>query len=58
MFSLFKSDPIKKLNKVYHTKLEQAMRAQRAGDIRLYSTITAEAEEIRTQIEGLEEKAN
>ena len=55
MFSLFKSDPIKKLRKAYDIKLEQAMLLQRNGDIRNYSTKTAEAEAIWAQIEALEE---
>ena len=54
MFSLFKKDPAKKLNEMYRAKLEQAMYAQRNGDIHAYSMITAEAEEIREKIEALE----
>ncbi len=54
MFSLFKSDPVKKLRKAYDIKLEQAMLLQRNGDIRNYSTKTAEAEAIWAQIEALE----
>ncbi|MBU2895034.1 Lacal_2735 family protein [Colwellia sp. D2M02] len=54
MFSIFKRDPIKKLNKLYEAKLEQAMYAQRNGDIRSYSMITAEAEVIASQIKELE----
>lgn len=54
MFSLFKSDPIKKLRKAYNAKLEQAMQSQRNGDIRTYSTLTAEAEKMRAEIEVLE----
>ncbi|WP_413698804.1 DUF6435 family protein [Psychromonas sp. KJ10-10] len=54
MFSFFKKDPIKSLNKDYFQKLEQAMNAQRNGDIKSYSIITAEAEEIRVKIENLE----
>ena len=54
MFSFFKKDPIKSLNKQYFQKLEQAMHAQRNGDIRSYSMITSEAEEIRMKIEALE----
>lgn len=50
MFSFFKKDPVKKLTKQYYEKLEAAMQAQRAGDIRGYSRITAEAEQIKTQI--------
>ncbi|WP_285162950.1 DUF6435 family protein [Shewanella goraebulensis] len=54
MFSIFKQDPIKKLNKAYEAKLEQAMYAQRNGDIKSYSMITAEAEDIVKQIQELE----
>jgi hypothetical protein len=56
MFSIFKKDPLKKLNKKYEAKLEQAMHAQRDGDIKGYSMITAEAEEIANEIQAL--KAN
>lgn len=45
MHSIFKSDPTKKPSKGDYFKLEQAMIAQRKGDIRFYSLITAEAEE-------------
>jgi len=53
MFSIFKSDPAKKLNKLYLAKLEQAMLAQRNGDIMGYSELTAEAEGIQRQIQAL-----
>lgn len=58
MFSLFKKNPIKKLNKAYGIKLEQAMLAQRNGDIKSYSMLTAEAEKIREEIEKLESASN
>ena len=54
MFSLFKSDPTKKLNKQYSAKLEQAMHAQRNGDIRTYSMLTEQAQIIRDKIIELE----
>jgi hypothetical protein len=54
MFSIFKKDPVKKLNKLYEAKLEQAMHAQRNGDIKSYSMITAEAENIAIEIKELE----
>ena len=54
MFSIFKSDPAKKLDKLYRSKLEEAMHAQRKGDIRSYSMLTAEAEQIENQIKVLE----
>lgn len=53
MFGLFKSDPTKKLRKEYDMKLEKAMHAQRKGDIKTYSMLTAEAEELWRQIEAL-----
>ena len=54
MFSLFKSDPTKKLKKQHAIVLEKAMHAQRNGDIRKYSTLTEEAEAIYQQIAELE----
>ncbi|CAM3080399.1 DUF6435 domain-containing protein [Vibrio tubiashii] len=54
MFSLFKRDSTKKLKKQYAAKLEQAMLAQRRGDIRTYSLLTAQAEELGQQIEALQ----
>ncbi len=57
MFSLFKKDPIKKLKKSYEQKLEQAMNAQRNGDIKAYSYITSEADIIYKQIQKLEFEA-
>lgn len=53
MFSLFKTNPLKKLQKQYDAKLEQAMLAQRNGDIRGYSEITAEAEVIYLKLQQL-----
>ncbi|WP_022954154.1 DUF6435 family protein [Leucothrix mucor] len=54
MFSIFKSDPAKKLRKAYNAKLEQAMQSQRNGDIRTYATLTAEAEKMRAELDALE----
>lgn len=53
MFGLFKKDPTKKLQKQYEAKLQEAMHMQRNGKIREYSFLTAEAEEIRAQMEAL-----
>ena len=50
MFSIFKKDPIKKLDKAYEAKLKQAMLAQRNGDIKSYAMITKEAESIKKQM--------
>lgn len=54
MFSIFKKNPTKKLNKLYLDKLEKAMHAQRNGDIETYSILATEAEQIRLQIETLD----
>lgn len=54
MFSWFRKDPIKRLQNDYHQKLEQAMQAQRNGDIRTYSELSVEAEAILKQIEAAE----
>lgn len=54
MFGFFKSDPAKKLRKQYDAKLDQALAAQRNGDIRGYSELTAEAEAIWKELEPLE----
>ncbi|MDC9523412.1 DUF6435 family protein [Pseudoalteromonas sp. Angola-31] len=56
MFSLFKSDPTKKLRKEYDAKLEQGMQAQRKDDIKSYAMLSAEAEKIWSEIEVLEAK--
>ena len=55
MFSFLKKDPRKQLNKQYLQKLEEAMHAQRNGDIRLYSMLTSEAEDILKKIEALDQ---
>ena len=54
MLSLFKRDPAKGLKKQHLVLLEKAMQAQRKGDIRGYSKLTAEAEEILSRIETIE----
>ncbi|PKF61023.1 hypothetical protein CW745_11975 [Psychromonas sp. psych-6C06] len=58
MFSLFKSNPIKKLNKQLSRKLEEAMNAQRNGNIRLYSQLSYEAQEIEKQLIIIEKQQN
>ena len=54
MFNLFKSDPTKKLKKLYAIKLEEAMHAQRNGDIRTYAKLSFEADALDTKIVQLE----
>ncbi len=53
MFSFLKRNPAKKLKKQHLMLLEQAMHAQRKGDIRTYSLLSAEAEKIHKQIEDI-----
>jgi hypothetical protein len=52
MFGLFKSSPTKKLQKEHDALVAKAFQAQRDGNIRLYSTLTAEAEQVRSQLES------
>ena len=54
MFSFFSSNPTKKLQKSYEHKLHEAMQAQRNGDIKLYSTLSEEAEKILEEIKKIE----
>ncbi|WP_448247325.1 DUF6435 family protein [Thalassotalea agariperforans] len=56
MFSFFKSNPIKKLTKLQDIKLEQAMQAQRNGDMKSFAQLTYEADEIEQQIVALKAK--
>ena len=53
MFELFKSSPLKKWQKEHEALLTKAFQAQRNGNIRLYSTLTAEAETLREKIDHL-----
>ena len=57
MFSIFKSDPTKKLEKAYALKLEKAMYAQRNGDIKSYSFLTLEAEQIYEEILAIKQSS-
>ncbi len=52
MFSLFKPQPLKKLQKQHAALLEKAMLAQRSGDIRKYSMLTLEADELSKRIDA------
>lgn len=52
MFSLFKKDPIKKLENQYQKLLADAMQEQRKGDIRAYSDLIAKSEEIAKEIDA------
>jgi len=56
MFSVFKANPTKKLNRLLLKKLEQAMHAQRNGNIHLYSQLSFEADELDKQIVAIEQQ--
>lgn len=49
-------DPKKKLEKKYQKLLEDALNAQRNGNIELYSELSSEADKVLKEIEGLEKK--
>ncbi len=53
MFGLFKADPKKKLDQEYKALLQQAMQAQRSGDIRKYSELTELAEAKKKELDQL-----
>lgn len=54
MFGFLKKDPLKQLNKEYGRLLEQAMHAQRNGDIEGYSTLSERADAVYKEIQQLE----
>jgi hypothetical protein len=58
MLQLFNRSPLKKLEKEHGMLLTRAFQAQRNGDIRLYSTLTAEAEALREKIDSHKEAQN
>ncbi len=53
MFGFLKPDPKKKLDQEYKTLLEEAMHAQRSGDIRKYSELTELAEMKKKELDRL-----
>ncbi|GAA5215776.1 DUF6435 family protein [Corallincola platygyrae] len=54
MFQFLRPDPVKRMKKRYNAMLEQAMLAQRRGDIRSYSMISADAEALWGEIRELQ----
>ena len=52
MFGMFKKSPLKQWSKDHEALLTKAFQAQRDGNIRLYSALTAEAEALRESIEA------
>ena len=54
MFGLLRKSPLKQWQKDHEALLTRAFEAQRNGNIRLYSTLTAEAEALRENIEAFQ----
>jgi len=55
MFGLFKRDPAKKMVKAIEVKREEALRAQRSGDMRAYASLSAEVEAMEDQVIAMRE---
>lgn len=56
MFGWLRRDPVKKMRQAYDQKLEEAMLAQRSGNLRLFADLTAESELIWAQLQQLEQQ--
>ena len=56
MFSLFKSDPIKKLQNQHKKLLEEAMHTQRSGDLKKYAFQMEAIDKLEKEIEALRTK--
>ena len=52
MFGLFKSNPVKKLEKHYADQMAKAMQVQRSGDLKLYAKLIEEAEAAADKIQA------
>jgi len=57
MFGMFRKSPLRKWEQEHQALLTKAFNAQRNGDIRKYSMLTAEAEEILKKIEELKSES-
>ena len=53
MFGLFKADPRKKLSQAIDRKRQEAVTAQRSGDMRTYASISAEIEALEDKLISL-----
>ena len=54
MFSFLRTNPAERLRTQYHTKLSQALFAERHGKLSKSGTFSAEAEDLRLQLSALE----
>ena len=53
MFSLFKKDPLKTLEKEIKVKLEKARDIQRSGDIKAYAIAMGEIDELQKKLDQM-----
>lgn len=53
MFNFFKKDPLKKIEKLYQSKLTEAMNAQRGGNIQEFARLSEEADVILKKLEAM-----
>ncbi|GAA6133290.1 hypothetical protein NBRC116188_00790 [Oceaniserpentilla sp. 4NH20-0058] len=58
MFSIFKNDPVKKLREEYEGILTKAMHAQRNGNIKEYSYLSAQADRVLERLQAEEASNN
>ena len=56
MFSLFKADPIKKLESLRKKLLEEAMHIQRSGDLKLYALKMEAIDKIEKELDDLQSR--
>ena len=56
VFSIFQRSPIKQLQEHHELLLAHAFRAQRNGDIRQYSMLTAEAKTVSKHIRAMKDQ--
>ena len=56
MFNWLKNSGIRRLEKKHQLKYEQAVSAQRNGNIRLYSKLVSEAEQLMQKIDEEKKK--
>jgi hypothetical protein len=57
VFGLFKKSPLKKWEKEREILVTRAFQAQRNGNIRLYSSLTSDAEKLREKIEDMKKSS-
>ncbi|MEP2774268.1 MAG: DUF6435 family protein [Fulvivirga sp.] len=56
MFSLFKSDPAKKIKKQRSKLLKDAVEVQRSGDLKAYARMMEQVDKLDKELEALDNK--